>query len=111
VWPVRVVVIDEDAEDVFQVGAVQEQEPVEALAAGGADEALSDPFAFGARTGVLMIRTPLLAKTASKLRVNLASWSRIRKRKRDGCSWSFQENLRACWVTHSPVGLAVQPAR
>jgi hypothetical protein len=35
-------------------------------------------FAFGARTGVLTISMPSLAKTASKLRVNLTSRSRIR---------------------------------
>jgi hypothetical protein len=32
-------------------------------------------FAFGARTGVLTTRMPSLTKTASKLRVNLLSWS------------------------------------
>src|SRR6266498_891433 len=68
-------------------------------------------FAFGARTGVLTTRMPSLAKTASKLRVNLLSRSRIRKRKRSGASWSVQANWRACWVTQAPVGLAVQPAR
>jgi hypothetical protein len=37
--PVRVVVIDEDAEHVLEVSAVEDQEPVEALSANGADEA------------------------------------------------------------------------
>jgi hypothetical protein len=36
---------------------------------------------------------PSLAKTASKSRVNLLSRSRIRKRKREGCSWSVQAKL------------------
>ena len=56
-------------------------------------------FAFGARTGVLMIRMPSLAKTASKSRVNLLSRSRIRNRNEPGCSWSVQVNWRACWLT------------
>ena len=38
----HVVVIDEEAEDVLEVAAVQDQEPVEALAAGGTDEPLRD---------------------------------------------------------------------
>src|SRR5947207_14615811 len=41
----------------------------------------ANAFAFGARTGVLMISIPSLAKTASKSRVNLLSRSRMRKRK------------------------------
>jgi hypothetical protein len=45
-------------------------------------------FAFGARTGVLMIWMPSLAKTASKSPVNLLSRSRIRKRNDLGRSWS-----------------------
>jgi hypothetical protein len=40
--PVRVVVIDEDVEHVLEVMAVEDQEPVEAFSAGGADEALGD---------------------------------------------------------------------
>jgi hypothetical protein len=46
VQPVRVVVIDEDAEHVLEVAAVQDQEPVEAFSAGGADEALGDRVRF-----------------------------------------------------------------
>ena len=38
----RVVVSDVDAEHVREVSAVEDQEPVEALAANGADEALGD---------------------------------------------------------------------
>ena len=68
-------------------------------------------FAFGARTGALMISMPSLVKTVSKSRVNLLSRSRIRKRNDDGCSWSAQANWRACWVTQAPLGFAVQPAR
>ena len=52
-------------------------------------------FACGARTGVLMIRIPSLAKTASKSRVNLLSRSRIRKRSGDGRAASVHANWRA----------------
>jgi hypothetical protein len=76
--PVRVVVIDEDVEHVLEVMAVEDQEPVEAFSAGGADEALGDRVRLRARTGVLMISMPSLAKTASKSRVNLLSRSRTK---------------------------------
>ena len=65
-------------------------------------------FAFGARTGVFTIRMPSLRKTSSKGPLYLLSRSRIRNR----TPWSEKSRprLRACWVTQSPVGLAVQPA-
>ena len=47
----------------------------------------ANAFAFGARTGVLMIRMPSLAKTASKSRANLLSRSRMRKRNGVRRSW------------------------
>jgi hypothetical protein len=46
-----VVVVDEDAEHALEVPAVEDEEPVEALRADGADEALGDRIRFGARTG------------------------------------------------------------
>jgi hypothetical protein len=46
-------VIDEDVEHVLEEAAVEDQEPVEAFSVGGADEALGDRVALGARTGVL----------------------------------------------------------
>ena len=60
-------------------------------------------FAFGARTGVLMIWMPSLATTASKSRVNLLSRSRIKKRNDPGRSRSAQVNWRACWVTQAQL--------
>lgn len=68
-------------------------------------------FALGARTGVRMISMPSLWKTVSKLRMNLLSRSRIRKRGGVDRSRSVQANWRACCVTQAPVGFAVQPAR
>jgi len=42
VRPVQVVVVDEDSEHVLEVPPVEDQEPVEALSADSADEALCD---------------------------------------------------------------------
>ena len=42
VGPVRVVVIEEDAENMLEMAPVYDQEAVEAFGAGGADEALSE---------------------------------------------------------------------
>ena len=67
-------------------------------------------FAFGARTGVRTISSPSLRNTSSKLRVNLLSRSRIKKRSGVECSGSDQTSWRACCVTHAPPGSAVQPA-
>jgi hypothetical protein len=41
-WPLAVVMVDVDAEDVLEVAAVENQQPVEALRADGADEAFGD---------------------------------------------------------------------
>src|SRR6266496_2817228 len=71
----------------------------------------ANAFAFGARTGVLMISMPSLAKTVLKSRVNLLSRSRMRKRNGARRSWSVHVNCRACWATQAPVGLAVLPGQ
>ncbi len=42
----RVVVVGEDAEHALEVGPVDDQQPVEALGAGGADEAFGEPVRF-----------------------------------------------------------------
>src|SRR5262249_4023981 len=65
-------------------------------------------FACGARTGVLTLRMPSLRKMSAKEPLYLLSRSRIKKRR--PLSEKSGPRLRACWVTHSPVGLAVQPA-
>jgi hypothetical protein len=44
-------------------------------------------LARGARTGVRRMWTPSLAKTVSKVSVNLVSRSRIRRRRRDKPAW------------------------
>ena len=41
-WPLRVVVVDVDSQDVLEVTAVEDQQPVQTLGAHGSDEALRD---------------------------------------------------------------------
>ena len=66
VRPVSIVVGGVEAEHVLEVAAVDDQDPVEAFAAEGADPTLGIGFAFGARIGVRMILMPSLRKTSSK---------------------------------------------
>jgi hypothetical protein len=40
-------VLDEDAQNSFEMAPVDDEEPVETLGAGGADEALGDCIRFG----------------------------------------------------------------
>lgn len=41
-WPVAVVMVDEDLEDPLEILAVEDQQPVETLGSDGADEAFGD---------------------------------------------------------------------
>jgi hypothetical protein len=52
----------------------------------------------------LTIVTLSPAKMALKVLVNLASWSRIRKRKEPILSPRSVIRLRACWAVHAPSG-------
>ena len=58
-----------------------------------------------------MIWAPTERQMSSKPRLNLASRSRIRWRGTTPSSSIAATTLRACWVTHSPVGCAVTPGR
>src|SRR5712691_8615063 len=99
-----VVVVDVDAEYPLEVLAVEDQQPVDALGADRADEALRESRSpFGARTGVRTIVICSLRKTSSKGPVCLLSRSRIRKR--ICCSAKKRPRSRACWVTQLPPGL------
>jgi len=59
-------VADVDAEDVLELAATEDQEPVEAFPPYARDPALDVPFAFGAFSGHGMTRMPSLWKMASK---------------------------------------------
>lgn len=66
-------------------------------------------FARGARTGVLMIRTPREVNTSSKTLMYLASRSRMRNLTCSARSLRSMSRFRACWATQVPVGLVVTP--
>jgi hypothetical protein len=61
-------------------------------------------FARGAHAGVLMILISVAVNAASKAAVNLASRSRMRNRKPRLAPARSMSRLRACWVSHGPVG-------
>ena len=64
----------------------------------------ANAFARGARAGVRTIRTPCVVKTSSNDPVNFVSRSRIRNVNCAARSPRSITRLRACCVTHSPVG-------
>ena len=103
--PVAVVVRDEDAEHLFEVPSAEDEEPVEAFGAGGADEALGDCVRLWRANRSSNISRLSLRKTASKLRLNLLSRSWMRKRGGVGRWDSDQASWRACWVTQAPSGV------
>ena len=110
-WPVAVVVAGEDAEHALKVTLVHDQEPVETLGADGADETLGGCVRRRRSHRRLDELDAFADEDGVESRVNLLSRSRIRKRNDPDRFWSVQANWRACWVTHGPVGFAVQPAR
>jgi hypothetical protein len=91
------------------VAAAEDQQPVEALGADAANEALGvgvclwgadwcvdDADSFAAED---------LVEGGRELSVAVVNQDRIRS------NTSVKPRLRACWVTQAPVGLLVQPAR
>ena len=76
------------------MAAVEDQKPVEAFGANGADERSVIALAFGARTGVCTMRIPSLRKTTSKGPLYLLSPARIRKWV--PCAEKSRPRLRAC---------------
>jgi hypothetical protein len=71
----------------------------------------AEALALGACTGVTNTVASSEQSMSSNPRQNLASRSRSRKRTRRPRSCRASSRLRACWVTHRPLGLAVTPAR
>jgi hypothetical protein len=71
----------------------------------------ANALALGACTGVRSTWAPSERKTSSNPRQNFASRSRSRKPSRRPRSPKTMRRLRACWVTQTPLGLAVIPAR
>lgn len=111
VWPVVVEVAHVLVEDGSGVSLVVDQHPVGAFGADAADESFRIAVRPGVRGGILTTVMVSEANTASKEAVNVASRSRIRKRK--ALIWSPRSvsRLRAAWVVHAAVGCAVTPSR
>jgi hypothetical protein len=108
---VAVVVLDEDALHSLEVAPVEDEEPVEALGAGGSDEALGDCIrlgrpdrcpddldAFAAEDGVELTRELVVAIANQE-----ANWRRSLGK--------GANELASCWLTQAPSGLCVHPAR
>ena len=105
VRPVGVVVVDVDAHDMLELSATDDQEPVEAVAADGADPA------FGERVRLRCAKRGAddpdalapedLVEAAAEL-----TW--IRNRAGVVRSESDQPSWRACWHVQRPSGFAVQ---
>jgi hypothetical protein len=98
-----------DAEHPLEVAAAQDQQPVETFGADGANEALGVRVCLWRADRVRITLIPSLRKTSSKAAVNLLSRSWIRKCIRSNRPVKLR--LRACCVTHAPVGLVVQSAK
>jgi hypothetical protein len=75
VWPAAVVMAHVDVENLLELAATDDQEPVEAFAAGAADPALDVRVRIWRPDGVRMTLTPSLAKMASNAAENLLSRS------------------------------------
>ena len=107
-WPLAVVVGRVGAEHVFEVAAVEDQQPVETLGADGADEALG--------VGVRLWRPdrcsdhliPSLRKTSSKARAELAV--AVVDQEPRLLEVAAEAEVARLLVTQAPVGLVVQPA-
>ena len=98
-------------QDLLKMTPTEDQESVEALSAGRPHEALGKGVRSRRSDSALMILMLSLRNTSSKLAVNFASRSRMRNFTSRERSISSELRLRACWVTHSPTGLAVTPER
>jgi len=99
-----VVVREVGIEDRGEVVVAEDQDPVGAFAPEVPIQRSAKAFARGARIGVRMIVICSAVNTVSKPVTNLVSRSRIRKRSCSSRSSRSISRLRACWVTHDPVG-------
>ena len=110
--PMAVVMIDVDTEHLLELSPADDQDPVEAVPADGADPA------FGERVrlrGPERCADDLDAFASEDLVEGAAEFTvavvDIRKRAGVARSESDQASCRACWAVQRPSGLAVQPAK
>jgi hypothetical protein len=111
--PVRtvdVVVLDIDPQDLLEVAAPDDQQPVQALGAHRPDPTFRMGVPFAACTGVISTSAPFEQNTSPKLRENVASWSRSRKHRRRPRSPTANNRMRpAVWPRRRWGGRSPQP--
>ena len=105
--PMAVVVVDVLCKDDFELTPVEDQHPVETLAADGTDEAFGKSVGSGGRIGVRMVRIRSERNTSSKSVVNLASRFQTKNLTRSVRSASTMVRFRACWTTQAGVRLVL----
>jgi len=99
------------AEDQPQMPFAGDQHPVETLAAGAGDPAFGNRVCAEYLDRRLMIRAPTAVNIAPNAAVNLVSRFRIKNFNAASAVIEGHPQLCVCWVTHSPVGWVVIPAR
>jgi hypothetical protein len=106
-----VVMRDVGREDSVEVPAVDDQEPVETLAADGADPPFDERVRAGRPYRCADDPDAVGAEHLVDRRCELAVAVVIKNRIGSARSTNVSMMFRACWVAHSPVGFAVMPAR
>jgi len=106
-----VVVIDKHGQRPLEMPRIEDEQPVKTLGPSGSDEPFRDPIGFRHLNGRANDAGPLrlehrieaLRKLAIVIAQQKAHWLVALNARHETC--------RACCVTHSPSGCAVQPAR
>jgi hypothetical protein len=110
-WPMHVVMIDVLIKDQSQVPLAGDQHPVQALTPGAGDPAFRDRVRARRLDRRLDDPDPGCREHGVERVGELGVPVRIRNFSPSVWSSRFISRLRTCWVTHSPVGCAVIPAR
>ncbi len=107
----RVVVVDVVRENSFEVVAVEDQEPIEALTADAPDPTFGEGVrawrAYRCPDDPDRLGTEHLVEGSSELLVAVVDQEPDRLRP----AGERLDDVARCWVAHSPVGFAVTPAK
>ena len=107
-WPLAVVMVDIDAEHVLEVAAVENQQPVEALRADGADEAFGDRIRL--RRSHRRLRNPDTFAAEDLVEGTAVPTVTVAEQEADAALAEVQAEVSRLLGYHSPVGFLVQPA-
>jgi hypothetical protein len=108
VWPLLVEVVDVDAEDMLELAATEDQEPIEALSTHAADPALCVGVRVRGADRCADDRDVFALEDAVEGAADFVSRSWIRKRGRRPRSSRSISRLRACCAIQAALGLLVQ---